>query len=171
VLKCDLDKVPGSPWVEVRGKWLAKDQAVWGSQKPSDGPAAMRCPLSITDGDIQYEASLPAGTSHTLRVQCQDRDQVLLIQVSARRVAIMRQRIAGDAQGSSPMLAEQSLTMMPDRWVRIRASFRGPEIAVQVGDAIVRGSLPSAAQPKVALALMASGEKVGFAKLVVTQQP
>jgi arylsulfatase A-like enzyme len=65
-----LDKVPAAPWVQVRGKWTAKDHAVWGSEKPADqAVAALRAPVALAAGDIQYEVSLPAAAAHTLRVQ------------------------------------------------------------------------------------------------------
>ncbi|MCX7887501.1 MAG: arylsulfatase, partial [Verrucomicrobiae bacterium] len=92
VLSAPFDKLPGAPWVQVRGRWIARDGAVWGSEKSSsEGVAAIRAPLGQTDCDIQYEVLLPPGCAHTLRVAGKERDKVLLVQISARRITITDQ--------------------------------------------------------------------------------
>jgi arylsulfatase A-like enzyme len=169
VLKETLDKVPGPPWVRVRGRWVAKDGAVLASQTPAEqGPAALRSPLAIGDGDIQYEVSLPPGASHTLRVQCRDRDHVLQVAISNQRLAILNPTAGGNpAKGAS--LAQQRVRFRPNTWVPVRVSFRGQDIFLQAGGSAIKAAHPFAAEPKVAFALLANGNDVGFARVVVAK--
>ncbi len=165
VLDTAFDKVPGAPWVIVRGKWVAKDGAVWGSEKVADQvAAAMRYPLKQTDGDIQYELSLPAATAHTLRVAGKDKDQVLLIQVTSRRVAVTD-------QASGKILAQAPAKFAAKMWLPVRACFRGNELSVQVGGVTAKASSPLVALPKTAFAFMTHGEDIGFRKVQVYSAP
>jgi hypothetical protein len=151
--------------VIVRGKWVAKDGAVWGSEKTADQvAAAMRYPLKQTDGDIQYELSLPPATAHTLRVAGKDKDQVLLIQVSPRRVAVTD-------QASSKILAQAPAKFAAKTWLPVRACFRGNELIVQVGGVTAQASSPLVALPKTAFAFMTHGEDIGFRKVQVHSTP
>jgi len=162
VLADEFNKVPGAPWVQVRGRWTAKGGAVWGTQKPADKDgAALRGPLTQTDGDIQYELLLPPATAHTLRVTCQERSHILLVQVSPRKITI------GD---KSTMLVQVPARLKSGVWLPLRACFRGNDLMVQVAGTTVKASHPMIAGPKIAFALMtyAYGEQIGFRKLVVT---
>ena len=161
VLETAFDKVPGAPWVLVRGRWIAKDGAVWASEKGADqSAAAMRYPFPQTDGDIQYELSLPAATAHTLRIASKDKDQVLLIQISPRRVAVTD-------QASGKILAQAPAKFTAKTWLPVRACFRGSTLTVQVGDVIAKADSPLVALPKTAFAFMAHGEDLGFRKVSV----
>jgi len=161
VVEAAFDKVPEAPWVNVRGKWSAKDNAVWGSEVASDNAvAAQRYPLAQTDGDIQYELSLPPAGGHTLRVTSKERDQVLLIQISARNV-----KVTNLATGK--ILADAPAKFAAQTWLPVRACFRGNELLVQVGNVTTKATAPLIGQPKVAFALLAHGENLGFRKVVV----
>jgi arylsulfatase A-like enzyme len=161
VLDTAFDKVPGAPWVLVRGKWVAKDGAVWGSEKGADqAAAAMRYPFPQTDGDIQYELLLPAATAHTLRIASKDKDQVLLIQISPRRVTVTD-------QASGKILAQAPAKFAAKTWLPVRACFRGNEVTVQVADVTAKADSPLVALPKTAFAFMAHGEGLGFRKVSV----
>lgn len=165
VLNAAFDNVPGAPWVLVRGKWVAKEGAVWGSEKAADqAVAAMRYPLSQIDGDIRYELSLPPACAHTLRIANKVQDQVLLIQISSRRVAITDQA-SGKIYGQSPA------KFPANKWLPVRACFRGNELAVQVGDVFAKAVAPAIAEPKTAFALLAHGEEIGFRKVQVNKAP
>lgn len=163
-----LAAVPGAPWVLVRGRWEARDGAVRAWQKPADtGPAAMRYPLAFTDADLEYQVAVPPGCSHVLRVQGRDPNDVLLIHISPRRLAIARQPVPGEPPGRSSTAVQRSVMLKPDAWIPVRVAFRGPTIAVQAGDAAVDASLPQFSAAKVAFALLANGENVGFTRLKV----
>lgn len=156
-----FDAVPASPWVQVRGKWVARDGAVWGSEKPSDqSVAALRHPFMQTDGDIAYEVNLPAAAAHTLRIAGKDVDRVLLIQISARRVAITE-------QGTDKILAQSPARFEAGTWQPVRACFRGSDLTVQVGAYVLRASATVIAEPKSAFALLAHGEDIGFRRVRV----
>jgi len=165
VLETAFDKVPGAPWVLVRGKWVAKDGAVWGTEKPADQvAAALRYPLKQTDGDIQYELSLPPAAAHTLRIAGKDKDQVLLIQISSRRVAVTD-------SATSKILAQAPAKFPAQTWLPVRACFRGNELVVQVAGVTAKATAPLIAEPKSAFAFMAHGEGIGFRKVVVNSTP
>ena len=162
-----FDALPVAPWVTVRGQWSVRDGALRGSQKPGERiGAAMRAPLGISDGDIEYELALPLGTAHTLRLQGSQRDHVFLVHVSSRRLALLRQPTEGEPPGNI-VLAEERLRLTPGDWSRIHVQFRGDEFAAQVGETIVRASHSTVAERKNAMALMAIGRGVGFRALVV----
>jgi arylsulfatase A-like enzyme len=165
VLDAAFDQVPGAPWVLVRGKWIAKEGAVWGSEKAADqAVAAMRYPLAQTDGDIRYELSLPPACAHTLRIAGKVTDQVLLIQISSRRVAITD-------QASGKIFAQSPAKFPAKTWLPVRACFRGNELSVQVGDVFAKATSPLINEPKTAFALLAHGEEIGFRKVLVNAPP
>ncbi len=169
VLQEPLSRVPDAPWVLVRGKWVAQDGALRASQKPAEpGPAALRRPLAITDGDIQYNVNLPPGMSHTLRIPCQDPDHILMFVISTRRMAIADPG-AGKNPAKSANLSERRVTLKPDTWTPIRVSFRGQNVYVQAGDATLTASHMFFSERKTAFALLAFGADVGFSKVVVTR--
>ena len=100
----------------------------------------------------------------TLRVAGNVLDQVLLIQISSRRVAITDQ--------SSVKIYAQSPAKFPVKtWLPVRACFRGNDLTVQVGDVIAKATSPLVAGPKTAFAFMAHGEDIGFRKVQVNSAP
>lgn len=159
---------PQAPWVLVRGRWEAQAGVVRASPK-GEGPAALRHPVSLTDADWQYEVSVPPGGSHVLRVQGRESSHVLLIHVSARRIAISRQPIPGEPPGKAATGVQRAVTLKSDSWIPVRVALRGPQIYVQAGGAVLHATMPELAEPKTAFALLANGEKVGFRRLKVTQ--
>ena len=165
VLDAAFDKVPGAPWVVVRGKWIAKEGALWGSEKAADqAVAAMRYPLAQSEGDIRYELSLPPAGAHTLRIAGKVQDQVLLIQISSRRIAITD-------QASGKIYAQSPAKFPANKWLQVRACFRGNELAVQVSDVFAKATSPLINEPKTAFALLAHGEEIGFRKVQVSAPP
>jgi hypothetical protein len=162
-----LDRVPGPPWVQVRGVWQARDGVLRGSiQRGEQGGAAMRCPLGLEAAEIAYEVSLPIAMRHALRIQGSERDRVYLIQVDARRLAVLRQPLESEPTGNI-MLAEAPLQLAPDSWAKIRVQVSGNGIAVQVNDTAARAAHDSLAGKKTAFALMVFGQGVGFRNLTV----
>jgi len=157
-----MDKVPGDPWVQVRGKWAAKNNAVWGTQKPSDqAVAALRHPLAMADGDIQYELSLPQGVSHTLRFTTKERDHVVHVQISAHKIVV-------SDQSTGKVLAQVSAKLASQTFLPVRACFRSNDLFVQVADTTLKASAPILGEAKTAFALLVYGEDVGFRKVTVT---
>ena len=164
-----FDSLPGAPWVQVRGLWTTKTGDLRGSQKPKDrGGAAIRCPLRISDGDILYELALPVATSHTLRIQGSQKDHVYLVSISPRRLAILRQPTENEPAGVI-VLAEEKLRLSADDWAKVHVQFRGDELAVEVGETVIRAEHPSLNEKKMAFALMALGRGVGFRALTVRE--
>jgi arylsulfatase A-like enzyme len=161
VLTEPLDKVPAAPWVVVRGKWVARDGAVWASQRAGEqGPAALRSPLAQTDGDIQYDLNLPSSGTHTLRVQCATREHVLLVEVSRTKVSVSE-------QSSGRQLGEVRARLRAGEWVPMRVCFRGPDLFVEVGETGLKVSDAVIGEAKSAFALLGYGEAVGFRRVAV----
>jgi arylsulfatase A-like enzyme len=159
-----FEKVPGAPWVLVRGKWVAKVGAVWGTEKPADQiAAALRSPLALTEGDIQYELQLPPATANTLRIQCRERAQVILVKISSRKISITDE--------ASAVLAQTPARFKPGTWLPVRVCIRGHELSVQVAGTTVQATSPMFAEPKTAFAFMAQGEDIGFRKVRVNSVP
>jgi arylsulfatase A-like enzyme len=169
VLAENFAQVPGKPWVQVRGKWTVSDGALRGSQDAGDRTgAAMRAPLGLAAGDIQYELQLPEGTTHTFRLQGAQSDVVFRVEITDRRVAIVRQPTENEPPGVI-VLADEKLRLKPGEWVPIRVNFQGQQLTAQVGSVTVQATHAALAGTKPAFALMAQGKGVGFRKLAVTK--
>ena len=164
----NFEKLPGSPWVKVRGNWAAKAGVLRGSQTGGErGPGAMRCPLQVADGDLQYELSLPFATGHSVRLQGSQRDHVFLVTITNRLLSIARQPTEQEPPGNIEM-ATAKLRLKSESWANVRIHLRGDEIGAQVEDTIVRAKHSSFDEKKTAFALMVNGRGAGFRKLVVT---
>ncbi len=165
-----LDQVPGEPWVQVRGVWRASEDAVRGSQKRAEpGGAAIRCPLGREQAEIAYQVSLPLATRHVLRIQGSQRERVYLVQIDARRLAVMRQGLPGEPAGNV-LLAEAKLQLAAGSWAQVRVQVSNSEIAAQVNGTPVRATHELLEGEKSAIALMAFGQNVGFRQLTVRDQ-
>ncbi len=165
-----MDRMPESPWTQVRGHWAVRDGALRGSQKGGERiGAALRAPLNVRDGDIKYDVALPFATSHTLRLQCRQREHVFQVRVSSARLAILQQGTAPNQKGVE-VLAEERLRLAPSQWVTVHVQFRGDTLAVQIGDTVVRTSQPALRESKTVVALMALGRDIGFRNVSLFQQ-
>ena len=169
IRKETFDKLPGSPWMVVRGQWTAKSGVLRGNQKGGDrAGAAMRVPLSLSNGDVQYEITCPFEASHVLRLQGSEKDLVYLVSISPRQLAILRQLRENEPPGNQ-VIAEEKLRLTPGEWAGVRVHLKEDEIAAQVGETLVRARHPSFAGEKRAMALMANGRGLGIRSLVVFQ--
>jgi len=168
VMKGDFAKVPGAPWVTVRGQWAAKGGVLTGNQKGGESVAAMRFPVSLHDGDVRYKVACPLMAGHTLRIQGSRQDLVYLVDVSPRQLAISRQAMESEPRGNI-VLAETRLRLTPGEWGEVRVHLEGDEIAAQVGDVVVRAKHASFAGGKKAMALLVKGRGVRFRDLELYQ--
>jgi len=163
----NFDDIPGKPWVRVRGKWTAQHGVLRGSQQSGDRVgAALRVPLGLDAGDIQYRLKCPFDAIHILRLQGHRRDLVCLISINPRRLAIMRQALGNEAPGNK-VLAETRLRLHPKDWARVRVHFEGDEIAAEVDGTVVRAKDPAFVGKKVAAALMVKGRNAAFQSLEI----
>ncbi len=126
----------------------------------------LRCPLGLEEAEIAYDLALPLAARHTLRIQGSQRDRVFLVQIDARRLAVMRQPLESEPPGNI-MMSETRLQLPADKWVQVRVQVSDREIAVQVNDTAVRASHGSLEGKKLAFALMALGRDVAFRNLTV----
>lgn len=172
VLNLPLAELPEAPWVQVRGKWSAKDGAIWGVAKPVDrADAAYRCPLAQTDGDIRYELFVRHLGSHAMRVQCAgNATHYFMIEFSSRGVTVTRPRTDADRPGQSLAIGKAAGRLSQGQWREVRVSFRGNDLYVAVGDATLKTTHPFFGEPKAAFAFLAGGDGAGFRKLTVTKK-
>ena len=123
--------MPSTPWVVVRGQWQVRDGVLRGGQKAGDRVgAALRCPLGFDDGDIEYELDMPPGASHTLRLQGSRKDDVFLIRISSRGLALLRQATEQEPRGAI-LLAEERLRLKPGDWAQVHVQFRGEQLSAR----------------------------------------
>ena len=156
-----FQKMPGKPWVKVRGNWSAVAGSLRASQTAGEkAPAALRCPLQQESADIEYEVSLPIGTKHTLRLQGSQSEQVFLVQVSDRFLSISRQ--------PGQVLATERLRFKPDAWGKLRIHINGNQLAAQLNDTVIRAKHDDLQGVKPAFALMVHGRAAKFRNLRVT---
>jgi hypothetical protein len=136
---------------------------VWGSQKAGEqGPAALRCPLALAEGDISYEVFLPAGATHTLRLQGQTKEHVLLVLVSPGKLAVTQ-------QGERRALAETRASLPTGAWLPVRVSVRGQDLFLQVAAMTLKATQASIAEARTAFALLGYGSEIGFRRITVTR--
>ncbi len=163
-----FDTLPGSPWVKVRGVWSTEAGVLRGTQRGGDrAPAALRCPLKLTDANLQYDVLLPLGTRHSLRLQGNQPDHVYLVHVSDRFLSIARQPTEQEPPGNI-LLAMENLRWKPDSWASLRIFLHGDELAAQLNETVVRAQHTNLSNIKPAFALMVIGRGAEFRNLRVT---
>lgn len=163
-----FDKDPPDRWTVVRGRWTTADGVLKGSQRGGEPTgAAVRMPLKLTNCDIQYKLSCPIDASHILRVQSHQKDIVFLVYVSPRHLSIVKQKIGVPGTTGKVTLAEETASLSPGEWSDVHIQFINNEIAVKVGETVVRATDEILAGAKLVMALMVNGTGVGFKDLTV----
>ncbi len=165
-------ELPEVPWSIVRGKWRASDGVLYGRQDRRDKiGAAVRTLLNQRDCDITYELTLPLFATHTLRLQSHQPNKIFLVNVTPRNLSIVCTILHNfeteHKSATHTTLAEEKLNFEPDEWQTMRVNFRGAEMAVQLGDAILRVKDEILREPKCVMALMAGNDEVRFRKLKI----
>ncbi len=163
-----FDSLPGSPWVKVRGNWVAEDGVLRGTQVGGQqAPAALRCPLKTDTADLQYQLLLPLGTRHALRLQGSRPDHVFLVHVSDRFLSITRQPTDQEPPGNIVMATEK-LRWKPGTWASLRIQIDEDQLAAQLGETVIRVQHANLAGIKPAFALLVTGRGAEFKDLKIT---
>ncbi len=170
LLKEDFAVVPGKPWVQVRGTWLTKGGSLWGAQSPQDKiGAALRGPGGFTDATLQYDLFFDGAAAHTVRIQLAAADHVVNVAVNRHQISIVRQRPEGEDGPRTEVIAQADLSLRTGRWYPLRLTMKGDQLTVQTGGVTVSAQHPVLAEEKKAFALMVTGERLGFRKLVLVK--
>jgi hypothetical protein len=160
--------MPAAPWAVVRGRWNAADGVLHGSQQGGDRiGAAIRVPLNITDCDILYKLQCPLDASHILRIQSCQKEIIFLVYVSPRHLSIVRQQTGVVGTTGKVVLAEDKVGLVPGEWCDIRVQLLNDEIAVQVGETVVRAKNETLTGIKRVMALMVNGGGAAFKDLSI----
>ena len=170
ILREALDKIPAKPWTATSGTWTPGDGGLWGAQAPQEKQgAALRAPLGITDGVIQYEIRFQGANRHSLRIETADRKGSFRVEIARTRLGITRNPSPGDAADKMEPLARKPLRLDADQWYPVRITFRGQHASAQVGEVIVNGTHAILAEPKGAMNLLVFGAKAAFRNVVVAR--
>lgn len=170
ILREPLDQAPAKPWTTAGGTWTTGDGGLWGAQAPKAKPgAALRAPVGITDGVIQYEIRFHGADRHSLRIEVGDKAGSFRIEVSPTHLGITKNPAKGEAADQVEPLARKPLKLAQDEWYPVRVTFKGEQATAQIGEVVVSGSHTVIGQPKAAMNLLVFGEKAAFRNVVVTR--
>jgi hypothetical protein len=164
--------VPAKPWAVLHGTWKAQDEALWGaSQRGDQQPAALRGPLPMTDGTLQYDINFGDADRHSLRIHTAGNKYSFRIVVSPSQIEIAKNPSAGEGQDQVEPLARQRLKLKRGEWHTLRVAFTGNEAVAQVGGVTVKASHPVLGEPKEQMHLLVFDGDAGFRRLTVVQSP
>ncbi|MCA9055572.1 MAG: sulfatase-like hydrolase/transferase, partial [Planctomycetaceae bacterium] len=168
VLNEPLSSIPARPWVTSGGQWEVHDGGLWGQPDPArDQPAALRAPISLADGSIEYEINLGDADRTSLRVEWGDRQGSFRVVISRTAVELTRNPSRGEAKDAIEPLARKALQLDRDKWYPVRVTFHGSEATVQVNDVVMSGAHAVLSEPKTGANLLVFGRSAGFRNLKV----
>jgi hypothetical protein len=169
VLKESLESLPAAPWKVMLGAWTPRDGGLWGSQNKSDKQgAALRAPLGITDGIIEYQISFDGANRHSLRIDAGPDSGSFRIEISPKHVGLTKNPAPGEDRNATEPLARKALALESRTWYPVRITFKGEKATVQVGNTIIEGSHAILAQTKPAMNFLVFDAAAGFKNLIVT---
>jgi arylsulfatase A-like enzyme len=165
-----LATLPGKPWTASRGEWQAADGGLWGMQKGrEDQAAALRVPLALADGVIQYEINFRGASRTSLRVEWGDRQGSFRFVISRTALEVAKNPSQGESKDAVEPLARKTLNLELNTWYPVRITFRGHEATVQVNDVVARCRHAVLGQPKTGMNFLVFGESAGFRNVKVAK--
>jgi arylsulfatase A len=170
VMQEAMKTLPEKPWVALRGGWMAQGEAVWGTQKRGDRqPAALRGPLPITDGTLQYEINFRNADRHSLRIHTAGNKHSFRVVVSPSEIEITKNPSAGEGQDQTLPLARERLKLKRDQWYTLRVTLQGTQAVAQIAGVTAMATHPVLGEPKELMNLLVFEGTAGFRKLVVVR--
>jgi arylsulfatase A len=170
VLESTLQETPGAPWVARKENWTARDGGVWGAQPAKDkNGAAMRVPVSLTDGVIDYEIAFDGADRHSLRIEWGNKKGSFRVEVSPDAVGLTKNPSPGEAKDAILRVARKPIKLAQKTWYPVRITFRGTKATVQVNDIVIEGSHAVFGEPKNALNFLVFDSSAGFRNVRVTR--
>ncbi len=165
-----LAALPAKPWVASGGEWQAKDGGLWGMPKAAeDQPAALRAPLAMTDGAIEYEVNFRGANRTSLRVEWGDREGSFRLVVSRASLEMAKNPSRGEATDALEPLARKALKLDSNTWYPVRITFKGNEAIVQVNDVTAKAAHAVLGQPKTGMNFLVFGQTAGFRNVRVAK--
>ncbi len=170
VIQEPLNDMPKKPWAAPSGTWTARDEAVWGTQKPGEQqPATLRGPLAITDGTLQYDINFRDAGRHSLRIHTAGNKHSFRIVVSPSQIEIAKNPSAGEGPDATIPLARERLRLTRGEWHTLRVAFKGQEAVAQIAGVTIRATHPVLGEPKEQLNLLVFEGDAGFRQLTVVR--
>jgi hypothetical protein len=143
---------------------------VWGVQKRGDQqPAALRGPLPVTDGTLQYEINFREAGRHSLRIHTAGNKHSFRVVVSPSLIEIAKNPSAGEGQDQTVPLARGRLKLKRGEWHTLRVTFRKTEAVAQIAGVTVTATHPVLGEPKEQMNLLVFEGDAGFRKLTVVR--
>ncbi|HEY2573293.1 MAG TPA: sulfatase-like hydrolase/transferase, partial [Verrucomicrobiaceae bacterium] len=170
VMEASLKEIPGKPWAVSHPNWTARDGAVWGAQTKGDKqPAALRGPLSITDGALEFELHMGRADRVSVRMHTPDNKRSFRVVAGGGRLEITKNPEPGEGQDKAIELARERIKLKPDAWYPLRISFKGNELTAQIGGVTAKGTHELFGQPKAVFNLLVFDGEIGFRNLKVVK--
>ena len=168
VLDEPLLSLPAKPWTASGGEWKADDGGLWGMPQPNQvRPAALRVPLKLTDGTIDYEINFRGANRTSLRVEWGERKGSFRIVISRTSVELTKNASQGETEDAVEPLARKPLKLDSGQWYPVRITFRGDEATVQVNNVVMKGAHAVLAEPKTGLNFLVFGPTASFRNVKV----
>lgn len=112
--------LPGKPWKAQRGKWEAKDGALWGRLGDENKDAMLRGPAVFQSGTLSCEMKLAADSALMLRLRAPSGDMILRTDLTPDHLTI------SDVSGeTNRILKKVPLKSAPDAWHKLTLKFDG----------------------------------------------
>jgi len=170
VMSAQLTQLPAKPWTISPGEWQVRDGGLWGSQKgKADKAAAMRMPLSLGDGMIDFELNLNGANRTSLRFEVEGKQHSFRVVISRSFVEIAKNPSQGEAKDNVDQFARKPLSLDAGEWYPVRISFHGDEITAQVNAVIAKGTHQVIGKEKTAANFLVFGESAGFRNLKIVK--
>jgi arylsulfatase A-like enzyme len=170
LLSESLAQAPGQPWTMSSGKWSAQDGGWWGAAQGGGAKnAALRVPIDLGDGAIEFEINFKGADRTSLRVEWGRREGSFRIEMSRSAVGITKNPTSGEAGDAVEPLARKSAKLEAGQWYPVRITFRGTEATAQVNDLVVKATHAVLGERKTGLNFLVFGESAGFRNVKVTQ--
>ncbi len=166
LLDLPFAEMPPAPWAAYAGRWQPRDGAIW-AMGEGKAPAALRGPLKIADGVLQYEIMLGKADRHSLRLQTGVAKNSFRVIVSRGKLEIAKNPSAGETEAL--VLAQLKVKLKTDVWQTLRLTFRGGEVTVEIAGNKLTAKHPILTEPRSEMNLLAFEGEIGFRNLVVTR--
>lgn len=169
VLVQDFKAMPGRPWTLTRGAWQVHDDAIWNpSPKSENQGATLTCPVSITDGTLQYDMKLHTAGRHSLRIHTSGKHSFRIVVTNAQ-LEITKNPDQGQDKAQTEPVARQKFKLNAEDWQTLRITFKGDQITAQIAGVTATGRHPVIAEAKTQLNLIVFDGEAGFKNLRVVQ--
>lgn len=162
-----LASKPAAPWEQQRGTWQSIDGGWFGKQndKSANG-AALRVPVSMGDGVIQYEIAFRGADRHSLRIESEGREHSFRIEISPTKLGVTKNPSKGEEKNATLPLGGARLELKPEIWYPVRMTFKGEELVVEIAGQSARATHPVIGLRKAGLNFLVFGDSAGFRKVM-----